>query len=184
MFPFSPSQRECESGTEFGDAAVAGPARRRGESSSGAKHPLELKVESDVEVVPVTPPGTAGGALGTQLPAVTTSPTTSETASLPGDDTDILCLKWNGFQDHLLENLISLFRSDELTDVTLVADTGELVKAHKIVLALSSPYFRKLFLVKLTNGIFVFRSDLQDFSRLIPKGEAEDMSLYVSCASF
>lgn len=75
------------------------------------------------------------------------SPMTSETVGSSRGN-GLLCLKWNNFEKHIVQSFTSIFQTEELTDVTLVPDTGEPIKAHKIILALSSPYFRKIFQVK------------------------------------
>ena len=51
-------------------------------------------------------------------------------------------------------DLINAMRGDGLlTDITLVASGGEEIKAHKLILAASSPYFYAMF---IRGNIFIF----------------------------
>jgi hypothetical protein len=89
-------------------------------------------------------------------------------------------LKWNGFEHQVTASLCSLYASEELADVTLACDDGQLIKAHKVILALSSTFFRKIFKV----------------SRLLPYcykesracrlslGESESVAPFSSLSSF
>ena len=52
-----------------------------------------------------------------------------------------LCLKWNAFQENI-NTSFGILRSDkDFSDVTLACEDGQQIKAHKIVLASSSPVF-------------------------------------------
>ena len=55
-----------------------------------------------------------------------------------------LCLKWNDFQDVVQASLGELRSENDFTDVTLACEDGQLVEAHKVILAASSPFFQKL----------------------------------------
>lgn len=95
-------------------------------------------------------------------------------------------MKLNGkcvrlFTDRHLENIGSMFKTlykDELlTDCTLYCKDGS-IKAHKLILAASSPYFRKVFLehneehaIFIMHGISV--GQLQDLLELIYKGSID-----------
>lgn len=59
------------------------------------------------------------------------------------DDEFALC--WNNFQDNLSTGFQNLFDRGDLVDVTLACD-GKLLQAHKIVLAICSPYFQEMFI--------------------------------------
>lgn len=59
------------------------------------------------------------------------------------DDEFALC--WNNFQDNLSSGFQTLFDRGDLVDVTLAVD-GKLLQAHKIVLAICSPYFQEMFI--------------------------------------
>jgi len=54
-------------------------------------------------------------------------------------------LRWNNYSQHIVTALEDLRSDDEFTDVTLSCD-GERLKAHKILLAACSTYFRDTFL--------------------------------------
>ena len=55
------------------------------------------------------------------------------------------CLKWNDFQENLKASFDQLREGNDFSDVTLVCDDGE-VEAHKLVLSLCSPFFKRLLL--------------------------------------
>ena len=55
-----------------------------------------------------------------------------------------LFLQWNDFQENI-KGAFGNFRKDEnFNDVTLVCEDGQQVEAHKVILAVSSPFFQKL----------------------------------------
>ena len=55
-----------------------------------------------------------------------------------------LCLQWNEFQENI-KSAFRAFRDDnDFADVTLVCEDGQQIKAHKVILAASSPFFQKL----------------------------------------
>lgn len=53
-------------------------------------------------------------------------------------------LCWNNFHTNLSSGFHSLFKDEDLVDVTLAAD-GKFLKAHKTVLSVCSPFFKDLF---------------------------------------
>lgn len=55
-------------------------------------------------------------------------------------------LCWNNFHTNLSSGFHSLFKDEDLVDVTLAAD-GKFLKAHKTVLSVCSPFFKDLFRV-------------------------------------
>lgn len=59
------------------------------------------------------------------------------------DDEFALC--WNNFQDNIATGFQNLYDRGDLVDVTLACD-GKLLQAHKIVLAICSPYFQEMFI--------------------------------------
>ena len=67
-----------------------------------------------------------------------------------------LRLQWNDFQENLNSSFKQLRNNEELSDVTLVSDDGGYVGAHKVVLALSSPFFMNLFKRSKNSDPFVF----------------------------
>ena len=54
-----------------------------------------------------------------------------------------LCLKWNDFQRNLPTSFGELRGDSDFTDVTLVCEEQS-IKAHKVILSASSPFFKKL----------------------------------------
>lgn len=52
-----------------------------------------------------------------------------------------LCLQWNEFQENISSSFKELREDKDFTDVTLVCEDGKRIKAHKVVLASSSPIF-------------------------------------------
>ena len=55
-----------------------------------------------------------------------------------------LCLKWHDFQENVSTAFGNLREDKEFTDVTLACEDGQQVKAHKVILAASSPLFQNL----------------------------------------
>lgn len=58
------------------------------------------------------------------------------------DDEYALC--WNNFQETIATGFQNLYDRGDLVDVTLAVE-GKLLHAHKIVLAICSPYFQEMF---------------------------------------
>ncbi|XP_050308595.1 broad-complex core protein isoforms 1/2/3/4/5-like isoform X2 [Anthonomus grandis grandis] len=63
-----------------------------------------------------------------------TSPVTTEQFSL----------RWNNFHSNLKSGFHELLQHAEMVDVTLAVD-GHFLQAHKVVLSICSPYFKKMF---------------------------------------
>ena len=55
-----------------------------------------------------------------------------------------LCLQWNDFQDNIKVAFGNLREDNDFADVTLACEDGQQVQAHKVILAVSSPFFQKL----------------------------------------
>ena len=55
-----------------------------------------------------------------------------------------LCLSWGDFQNNLNTTVGELRHYEDFADVTLACEDGEEVRAHKIILAASSQYFKTL----------------------------------------
>merc|ERR1711868_78152 len=53
-------------------------------------------------------------------------------------------LRWSQFEETTKESLKSLHGNDHLCDVTLLSADDQDIKAHKVVLAGSSPYFQRI----------------------------------------
>lgn len=65
----------------------------------------------------------------------------------PGKERAAYLIKWGRFDEQLSNAFSELFCSENFADVTLACDGGEMLKAHKIILAMSSPFFRRIFTV-------------------------------------
>lgn len=59
-------------------------------------------------------------------------------------DEEQFSLCWNNFNTNLSAGFHESLCRGDLVDVTLAAE-GQLVKAHRLVLSVCSPYFRKMF---------------------------------------
>lgn len=59
-------------------------------------------------------------------------------------DEEQFSLSWNNFNSNLSAGFHESLCRGDLVDVTLAAE-GQLVKAHRLVLSVCSPYFRKMF---------------------------------------
>ena len=53
-------------------------------------------------------------------------------------------LKWNYFQENISVAFSNLREDTTFTDVTLVSEDGQQMKAHKIILTASSPFFMEI----------------------------------------
>lgn len=74
------------------------------------------------------------------------------------DEQFSLC--WNNFNSNLSAGFHESLCRGDLVDVTLAAE-GQLVKAHRLVLSVCSPYFRKMFTTMPANQhAFVFLKDV------------------------
>ena len=51
------------------------------------------------------------------------------------------CLKWNDFQKNVSGSFRELRDDTDLCDVTLASEGNQQIKAHKVILAASSPFF-------------------------------------------
>ena len=55
-----------------------------------------------------------------------------------------LSLQWNDFKRNVNTAFASLREDCDFADVTLACQDGQMIKAHKVILAASSPFFQKL----------------------------------------
>ena len=55
-----------------------------------------------------------------------------------------LCLQWNDFKANTVSAFARLREDNDFTDVTLFCEDGKQVEAHKVILAVSSPFFASL----------------------------------------
>ena len=64
------------------------------------------------------------------------------------------CLKWNDFQTSVTNSFSKLRKDEDFYDVTLVSEDDQFIRGHKLVLASSSDFFKKIFKVtKQTESI-------------------------------
>ena len=55
-----------------------------------------------------------------------------------------LCLKWNNFKENVNANFSTIRDENDFADVTLACEDGQQVDAHKVILSLSSPFFKNI----------------------------------------
>ena len=60
------------------------------------------------------------------------------------NNSEKLYLQWNDFKQNISSSFGELREDKDLTDVTLACEDGKQVEAHKVILAASSPFFKKL----------------------------------------
>ena len=60
-------------------------------------------------------------------------------------------LTWHTYTDHLREMLFNMSNMNEMTDVTLVCEDKQQIKAHKVVLSACSPVFKTIICDNLTS---------------------------------
>lgn len=53
-------------------------------------------------------------------------------------------LSWNNFHGNLTKGFAGLLGNGEFVDVTIAVE-GHLLQAHKVILSICSPYFKKMF---------------------------------------
>ncbi|KAG5672374.1 hypothetical protein PVAND_002506 [Polypedilum vanderplanki] len=83
-----------------------------------------------------------------------------ETSPRKMADEEQFSLCWNNFNTNLSAGFHESLCRGDLVDVTLAAE-GQLVKAHRLVLSVCSPYFRKMFTQMPANQhAFVFLKDV------------------------
>ncbi|KAL1130650.1 hypothetical protein AAG570_011892 [Ranatra chinensis] len=68
-------------------------------------------------------------------------------------------LRWNNFQANVTSGFESLLEGEELVDVTLAVD-GRLLRAHKLVLSICSPYFKEMFKINPCQHPIVILKDV------------------------
>ena len=56
-----------------------------------------------------------------------------------------LCLQWNDFKKNTIGALGRLREDKDFSDVTLACEDGQQVEAHKVILAVSSPFFQRFY---------------------------------------
>lgn len=84
-------------------------------------------------------------------------------------------LKWKSFHSNILSSFENLWEEEGLVDVTLASD-GRCLKAHKIMLSASSPFFKKIFQTNpCQHPVIVLQdvhySELESILTFVYKGE-------------
>ncbi|XP_077293695.1 uncharacterized protein LOC143916454 [Arctopsyche grandis] len=99
-------------------------------------------------------------------------------------------LRWNKFHSNVSAGFVALLEHEELVDVTLAAE-GQLLRAHKLVLSLCSPYFKRLFAAHPHDHPVVILKDvtlaeLRDILHFMYRGEVnicqQDLSSFLHTA--
>ncbi|XP_026466072.1 uncharacterized protein LOC113369718 [Ctenocephalides felis] len=92
---------------------------------------------------------------------------------------DQYALCWNNYKKNLSSGFYSLYSKGDFTDVTLSAD-GQLIQAHRIVLAVCSPYFKNFFLKDISY------KNLTDLIQFMYSGEVhvkqDDLPSFIAIA--
>lgn len=79
------------------------------------------------------------------VPVYAVNSTLSNPAIVPSTTTNQqFCLRWTNYHSNLSTVCDQLYQNESFVDVTLVSE-GRPIKAHKMVLAASSPYFQTIF---------------------------------------
>ena len=108
------------------------------------------------------------------------------------DASQLFNLKWKNYQNHLIQVFDKMLVTESFADVTLVCcdtenETTQAIKAHKMILGASSPYFEIVFaehpcqhpVVVMPPEVRV--DDLQHVLQFIYKGEVQVRSSLVIC---
>ena len=87
-------------------------------------------------------------------------------------------LQWHSYSDHLRGALSQMMISSEFSDVTLVTDDKQQIKAHRNILSAASPVFKSIFQMDSNNAnqvIFLMgiqHSEMESIMQFIYLGEA------------
>ena len=108
------------------------------------------------------------------------------------DASQLFNLKWKNYQNHLIQVFDKMLVTESFADVTLVCcdtenETTQAIKAHKMILGASSPYFEIVFaehpcqhpVVVMPPEVRV--DDLQHVLQFIYKGEVQVRASLVIC---
>ncbi|CAB3235771.1 unnamed protein product [Arctia plantaginis] len=99
-------------------------------------------------------------------------------------------LSWNNFHGNLTKGFAGLLGNGEFVDVTIAVD-GHLLQAHKVILSICSPYFKKMFqLNPCQHPIVVLRDvthkSMRDLLQFMYHGEVsvkrEDLTSFIGTA--
>ena len=91
---------------------------------------------------------------------------------------DLYNLTWQSYSDHLREALREMITSHEFTDVTLVTDDKQQIRAHRNILSACSPVFKNILQIDSnnTNPVIYLRgiqhSEMESIMQFIYMGEA------------
>jgi hypothetical protein len=114
------------------------------EAATAAVSQEEPSPESRIPVISATGSGDARR-VGPS-PSSASAPQPATESRPPGKDRPAYLIKWSRFEEQLSNAFAELFCSEHFADVTLACDGGDVLKAHKIILAMSSPFFRRIFI--------------------------------------
>ena len=76
---------------------------------------------------------------------------------------DKFCLKWNDFESNVRECFKKLREDQRLFNVTLAAEDGQEIKAHKIVLSAGSDFFSDIFSRNNHPNMYIFLGGVSRF---------------------
>nr|XP_029721794.1 broad-complex core protein isoforms 1/2/3/4/5-like isoform X1 [Aedes albopictus] len=98
---------------------------------------------------------------------------------------DEFALCWNNFADNIASGFQNLYDRGDLVDVTIACD-GKLLKAHKIVLAICSPYFQEMFMTNPCKHPIVVLKDvsvnvMQELLQFMYQGEVNVKHSELQC---
>jgi uncharacterized membrane protein len=83
-----------------------------------------------------------------------------------GSEEMMYLIRWNGHKSTPWAGMSYLLKTDKLLDITLATSDGQILKSNRMVLTLSSGYFRKVFdqLEKLSPELIIFLKDIKSTS--------------------
>ncbi|CAH0751931.1 unnamed protein product [Diatraea saccharalis] len=99
-------------------------------------------------------------------------------------------LSWNNFHGNLTKGFAGLLGNGEFVDVTIAVD-GHLLQAHKVILSICSPYFKKMFQLNPCQHPIVVLRDvshkaMKDLLQFMYHGEVsvkrEDLTSFIGTA--
>ena len=103
-----------------------------------------------------------------------------------------LCLQWNNFKDNVNKAFGNLREDPDFSDVTLACEDGHQFEAHKVILAASSPFFKRLLVQNKHGHPLIFMrgvkpEDLKAVLDFLYYGEAnvlqENLDFFLTIAS-
>ena len=71
-----------------------------------------------------------------------------------------LSLAWRDFETNAPYTFQALWNSKDLTDVTLVTGDDQQIRAHKLILSSSSPFFRNIFIRNTHQNPLLYLKDI------------------------